>query len=368
METASIIGILNFISRWILFLVVTYRFIKTREKGWALLMFAFFINALDIESYILDPLGIQIKEEVYEIAGMIPNFLISLLIMWGVIHLKNKRAEIRHVIGMGVYVSLVYLWLFFAATPFFDGLPFAIRVLPSSLAFGVSLMYLGIMLRRYIVRKKTIEELFPWGLILLGALNLMYPLIREMAGFVNVAFLLAGVFRVISAIGAVKFAFYPIMPPQRKREKILPKEIYLFTDSKEVEYMFPTLFLENNVIIITRKDPRTFQLGNDSIIYWITRVREGNIEDDPRIFAISPTKIDILVDLVAKGLKQGYNVVYVDAFEYLMLENGFKAAFKFLLSLKDHVISKNGTLILVVKLDALEEKERKLIEREFSKF
>ncbi len=61
-------------------------------------------------------------------------------------------------------------------------------------------------------------------------------------------------------------------------------------------------------------------------------------------------------------------MVYIDAFEYLMLENGFRAAFKFLLSLKDRVISENGALILIVKLDALDEKERKLIEREFQKY
>ena len=368
METASIIGILNFISRWILFLVVTYKFTKTKEKGWALLMFAFFINAIDIESYILTPLGIPIKEDAYSIASMIPNFLIALLIIWGAIHLREKSSRLKHVIRLGVYVSFVYIWLFFAATPFFDKLPFAIKRIPSSFSLGGSLIYLGLILRRYVVRQHTAEELFPWGIILLGVLNLTYPFTRNIEWFANLAFLLAAVFRIISAVGAVNFVFYPIAPPQKEKRNIKPREIYLFTDSEEAIQAFPSLFSENNVIVITRKNPQTLPLENDTITYWITRVKEGNVEDNPRIFAISPTKIDILIDLVTKGLKQGYNVVYIDAFEYLMLENGFRAAFKFLLSLKDRVISENGALILIVKLDALDEKERKLIEREFQKY
>lgn len=36
----------------------------------------------------------------------------------------------------------------------------------------------------------------------------------------------------------------------------------------------------------------------------------------------------------------------VDGFEYLVVENGFENAFKFLLSLKDNVVSFSGTLIV----------------------
>jgi len=363
----SLIGLLNFISRWILFLTVAYKTIKTKEKSWALLTFAFFVNALDVETYILTPLGIQIKYEAYEIASMVPNFLIALLIIWGAIHLRIGRTKLKHVIRLGIYVSFAYIWLFFAATSSFDNLPFAIRRMPSSVALGGSLMYLGITLRKYVVRKHTIEELFPSGLILLGALNLTYPFTRNIEWFANMAFFSAAVFRLMAAIGAFKFVFYPVSEPKHKvKGKI--SGIYIFPNESKVRETFSNLFTENNVIVITRKDPRIFSMENDMLIYWITKIKEGMISDNPRIFAISPTKIDILIDLITKGLKQGYNVVYLDAFEYLMLENGFESAFKFLLSLKDRVMAENGTLIFVVSLDALSEKQRKLIEREFTKY
>ena len=129
-------------------------------------------------------------------------------------------------------------------------------------------------------------------------------------------------------------AFF-IAPPKKDRETMTPRNAYLFSNSEEVKRVFPNLFSENNVIVITRKNPRTFPVGDNMIIYWITRIEECSICDGSRIFAISPTKMDILVNPITKGLKQGYNVVYIDAFEYLMLENGFESAFKFLLSLKD---------------------------------
>ncbi len=50
-----IIPLINFISRWTLLVASVYQAKKTREKGWVLLSAAFLIDALDMESYIMNP-------------------------------------------------------------------------------------------------------------------------------------------------------------------------------------------------------------------------------------------------------------------------------------------------------------------------
>ncbi|WP_457752959.1 DUF835 domain-containing protein [Thermococcus sp.] len=360
-----LIGITNFISRWILFFAITFKAIKTKEKGWVLLSFAFFINALDVEHYILNPLGISIKPGAYELASIIPNFLFAILIVWGTIHLK-EGTKVKHIVILGMSVVFCYLWIFFASTSIFEEIPFAVRRIPSSWAFGGALIYLGIALRRYVIKRNSLQEMFPLGLVLLGILNLTYPFTRNISWFADIAFLLAAVFRIIAAMGATRFVFYNIEPPKRKEVTMYPGA-YFAINEKEVFEKFPRLFLENNVVAITRKSPRFFPFENGILIYWITKVKDGFIDDRQRIFAISPTKIDILIDLVTRALEEGYNLIYMDAFEYIMIENDFKTAFKFLLSLKDRVLSKNKTLIVVVNLEALEKRERKLIEREFER-
>jgi len=100
-------------------------------------------------------------------------------------------------------------------------------------------------------------------------------------------------------------------------------------------------------------------------VYWVTKLEEESIKKEDHIYPISPTKMDILIDLITKNLEHGYESVYIDTFEYLVLENGFESASKFLFSLKDRVISKNKLLILILDPRTLTEKQMALIEREF---
>ncbi|AHF80168.1 Hypothetical protein TES1_0782 [Thermococcus paralvinellae] len=366
----DVIPILNFISRWVIFVVVAYKFTKTKEKGWLLLSLAFFLNAIEPENYVIKPLGLQINPAVEEVLIMVNAFLIGFILLWGAIHIKKPTSDVNDVMYFAIFSSAAYIWVFIMSTSELSNLSysFTLKMLFPLAVYGFANMYAAKVLYAHVPKRDYVAMLFPVGMFLLGALNLTYPFTRNIEWFAPYGFLMGAIFRVIMAIGAVKFVFYPITPPRREKRTIASRNFYLFTNPDEVRQMFPNLFSENNVIMITRKDPRMFSMENDMLIYWITKIKEGIIDDNPRIFAMSPTKIDILIDLVTKGLKQGYNVVYIDAFEYLMLENGFESAFKFLLSLKDRVIGENGTLIFVVSLDALSEKQRKLIEREFTKY
>ena len=359
---------LNFFSRWVLFFAIAYKAVTTREKSWVLLSFATFVDALNIESYILTPLGLTIKPDAYDIAGKIPNFLIAALLGWGALKLKRRKTTFRDTLYIGLFVVTAYLWVFLLATQFFDRFPhsFFLKSIYPSFALGFSMIFFGYVLRDYVISKRSLEELFPWGLILLGALNLTYPITRPLEWFAHPAFFAAAIFRLMAAVGALVFILYPLKSPSREPTLVLQSRALIFTREEAFIKRFPDLFHRANVILITRKDPRWVKkhINQHNVVFWITKAREGDVEGTP-IYAISPTKIEILIDLVNRELEQGYNVVYIDAFEYLIIEDSFESALKFLLSLRDRVLSHNAALILILNIKILDERQKAILMREF---
>jgi len=369
MNADTAIGIVNFVSRWILFFAVSYKAYQTREKGWALLSAAFFINALDVESYIFGPLGIHINPGAYPVASQIPNFLVAVLLIWGALHLEYETTQLRHVIYVSLFVVASYLWLFLVAADVF-GDNFILKYSFPAFAYGGMLIYFGIVLRKKEVPYWSVDALFPWGLILLGALNLTYPVGRNVHWYAKIAFLLGAAFRVISAVGAFKFVFVPFLPA---KVEVPPHEIpsgaFLFYTNEKVSEKMGKVEALPNLIRITREDVDSIKekMNQSALVFWATRVVEGEISKNPEIYAISPTKIDILTDLIAKAVERGYRVIYIDAVEYLILENGFERTFKFLLNVKDRILLKGGTMILVVDPEALDTNQRRILEREFER-
>lgn len=165
-----IIPILNFISRWALFIASVYQAKKTREKGWVLLSAAFLIDALDMESYVLGPLGIKFREDAYPVASVVPNFAMALLFLWGARHVKYGKTDFRDAIYAAVFGIVSYVWVFLVASnlKLFEDPPTVVYSLPS-LLFGLSMIYFGYVLLGGATMPKSIERLFPYGLILLGA-------------------------------------------------------------------------------------------------------------------------------------------------------------------------------------------------------
>ncbi|WP_297065328.1 DUF835 domain-containing protein [Thermococcus sp.] len=365
---SDLIPYLNFISRWALFIAVTYKAYETRDKGWVLISTASLIDALDMEDYILNPLGIHINPQAYAIAARIPNFFFGILIIWGAFHLKYGRTEFKHTIYLSALTIMSYIWLFLLATDVFKS-PTERALLPS-LVLGGALIYLGCILDKYVISRGTPEVLFPWGLILLGALNVTYPVTRFIDWFAPIGFFLGGIFRFVAAVGAIKFVFYPVTPLSVRRNPSPPQGVFLFRSRGETFRKLGKLCSIPGTVVITREDLRTLKnnLNPETLVFWITRAKEGKLEEKPLIYAISPTKIEILTDLIARALAQGYRTIYVEAFEYLMLENGFENSIKFLLNLKDRVVAEGGTLVLVINPEVLNEKQRRIIEREFEEF
>ncbi|WP_297506929.1 DUF835 domain-containing protein, partial [Thermococcus sp.] len=258
-------------------------------------------------------------------------------------------------------------WLFLLATDVF-GNNFILQSSVPSLFYGGALIYFGAVLWRYVISQNKVEALFPLGLILLGALNITYPVTRNIEWFAPIGFMLGAIFRLTAATGALRFAFYEILPPRKPSSTGMPPGAFMISPSTQNKAL-PDFCSKPGIIVITRMPPSKIleKVHPESIVFWVTRVSEGKLNDKPVIYAVSPTKMGILTDLLAKAIERGYVTVYMDTFEYLMVENGFENALKFILSLKDRIISVGGTIILVIDYDALSTKELKLLEKEFKK-
>lgn len=364
---SEFIPLLNFFSRWLLFGAVAWKAYKTRDKGWALLAAALFIGALDIENYILSPLGITIPQPAYDVASKVPDFYIALLTIWGALHLRYEKTNFNHVIYLAILLVASYVWLFLLAINFF-GNNFTVKALFPSLLLGGSLIYVSYVLWNHVVSRRLLDRLFPVGLGIVGLLNLTYPFGRPVVWYSNMAFFLAAIGRLLAAVGAFTFVFYPLSEPMKKpKVPSITQGAYLARDRKEIQKILPEFF-ENDIIAVTRLSPAEIvgKFTPASMVFWITKAKEGQVSDSPKVIAISPTKLGILQDLIVREIERGYRTVYVDAFEYLVIEVGFQVAFKFLLSVRDFVLSKGGTLVLVANPEALKEQEWKLVLREFT--
>ncbi|ANF23081.1 hypothetical protein A7C91_07815 [Thermococcus piezophilus] len=359
---------LNLISRWILFGVAAYKTYKERSKGWMFLMVAFLLSAITPEQLLLEPLGLKLVPEVAFVLGMVNTALQGLFLLLAARYLETPNPTMRDsivILGFGIFS---YLWLVVTnTTHFYPDL--TIRALGPFLVYALGYVYAGIVFYRYIIVKKFEQLLFPVGMMLLGLLNATYPVTATWKWFVPYGFFLGTMFRIMMASGALSFMFYLFFHIEPEVERDIPPGAFLYPTRESVTREFGDWELEPGLLMITRKDVNKLkqQINPEAIVFWITRTKEGKLHDSPTIYAISPTKIDILIDLIARAVERGYRVVYIDAFEYLILENGFDNAIKFLLNVKDRVLANKGTLILVVNSSALDTFQKKILEREFSR-
>ncbi|ASJ15735.1 hypothetical protein A3L04_00915 [Thermococcus chitonophagus] len=106
-------------------------------------------------------------------------------------------------------------------------------------------------------------------------------------------------------------------------------------------------------IAITRNPPEIFRekLGLKlTPVIWISKVQH---ED-----AISPTRLEYLIQRLADFLKSVDvdKVILIDCVDYLILENGEDAVFKFITTLKDLATLNRGILIVSIEKEALSDK------------
>jgi len=108
------------------------------------------------------------------------------------------------------------------------------------------------------------------------------------------------------------------------------------------------------VLAVTRTPSHYEEAGIPYI--WITPAGGGENAIDPR--ALAPL-LQKLVDSVEPG-----TVVILDGIEYLIIENGFSSVFRFLTNLKDRLLLKGASLLVVVDPMTFDEKQLSILERE----
>ncbi len=137
-------------------------------------------------------------------------------------------------------------------------------------------------------------------------------------------------------------------------DPLMLRGFYLYNEGNGIEKLLKRLGGGAKVLAVTRNpDP----LRNTGVPYiWMTKlnVKEG----------VLPTRLAPLLQYIVDRA-DGNTVVLVDCVEYLIIENGFKAVFKFLTTLKDYLSTKGATLILIVNRKTMDKRELTLLEKEF---
>ncbi|AEK72587.1 membrane protein, conserved [Thermococcus sp. 4557] len=357
---------LNLISRWVLFGVAAYKTRREESGGWMLMMFAFLLAAIDPERLLLEPLGLSLVSSVSFVLDMINTAFQGVLLILAAEHLNPSTPSLRNsVLALGVGV-LAYLWIVITNVSTVE-VSFFLKSFGPMMVYVAGYIYMGLLLYRHVISRRWGQMLLPTGMVLLGFLNATYPVTAAWPWFIPYGFWLGTLFRIMMAIGALSFVLWPFVFPAPDDGHEVPRGAFMYPSRAAARRALGEFERIPNMILITRRDVNSLEdvLHPNAVVFWMTRVSEGELSDSPRVYAISPTKIDILTDLMAGALARGYTVVVVEAVEYLIVENGFESAFKFLLNIKDRVLLQGGTMALIVDPASLEKQQLKILEREF---
>jgi hypothetical protein len=134
---------------------------------------------------------------------------------------------------------------------------------------------------------------------------------------------------------------------------------------KEVYAKFQELTKKEGIpsLAVTRDPPEVFRekLGlTVTPVIWVSKV--------PSEDAVEPTRLPYLLEKLKAFLQSADidKVILMDCVEYLMIENGDQAVFKFLTNLKDLALLNRGILLVPVDKNALDEKTLGLLTSELS--
>ena len=354
---------LNFVSRWVLFLVVSYKAHRERSIGWAYMSISFLLAAIDPERLILEPLGFHLNPEVSYVLDMVNTVFQGVLAFMAAIYIREFEPALGvRLIPLTLGV-MAYLWIVITNVGELH-LSFFVRTIFPVAVYSVAFLYLGYIIIRYSVSGSIASYIFVLGMTLLALLNLSYSYTVTLPWFRPYGFLLGTLFRVMMAVGAIGVAIWTV---SRVQPFLNRGEVVSIVQEPDRDRLLDELKSSPNSILVTRRNIKYLEnsLSKSSMVFWITRAVEGELEKDPPVYAISPTKLGILLDLITKALESGYINVYIDSVEYLVLENGFKTTLKFLLNLKDRVLSRNGRMVISIDSGALEPNQVKILRREF---
>lgn len=138
--------------------------------------------------------------------------------------------------------------------------------------------------------------------------------------------------------------------------------LYLCTDDEACNALFASLLRQQPGLLVSRSPPNIARdsIGVDKVpVLWITKVENAN--------AVHPTNLAYLLHTLITFFEDQNipKVVLLEGIEYLVLENGFPAIFKFLTTLKDYALLNNSIVLVPIESRAHNEKELNMLLREF---
>ncbi|NJE53720.1 DUF835 domain-containing protein [Thermococcus sp. 21S9] len=111
--------------------------------------------------------------------------------------------------------------------------------------------------------------------------------------------------------------------------------------------------LPDRKVLITRKMPE--EVPDSNIIHiWVTRVRHPQ--------AVDPTNLYVIEQRVWDSLSKGAKNVILDAFEYLLLENGLERTLRFVGKLRDMALLSDSNFYVTVS-DGVDERVLAMLKR-----
>jgi hypothetical protein len=359
----NLIYLLNVSSRLLLFIVVAYKAYRERSDEWIYMTLAFLLAAFTPERFLLEPLGFHLRPDVAFSLDMVNTLAQGVIAMLAALYVKKMTPEPEER-AVPIFIGVLAYFIVVLTSVSELNLGFTTKTVAPLAVYSGGYIYLGYTILRYAIPRDLASELFSIGMISLGALNATYPYTATLTWFRPIGFFFGTIFRFVIALGAIGVVFWPVRRIVTT-SKIRSGAFMVLSPSREV--LIEEAGELPNPILVTREDLKYIEsaLSESAMVFWITRVTEGELKKKPAVYAISPTKLGILLDMITRALESGYRAVYVDSVEYMILENGFKTTLKFLLDLKDRVISMGGRMVMRVEPENLTENQLRILKREF---
>jgi len=223
------------------------------------------------------------------------------------------------------------------------------------LAYGVS----GIFYTTVGVVLLEVREIYPGSGSLLGAIvfihgvhKMDYPFLRPVLWFAPIGFALGALLNAIEAMIFLRLLLSErFLKPERELGGI-ESGVFLVPPKTLNRYVIE--LSDFPVLAFTRKTgfPESWE------VHTITTL--------PGAGNIAPTQLHRILERARSYLAGAHRegskgVVVIDCFEYLMMYSDFRSVLKFLATLADYTVLYEGTLVITVDDDSLEERELRIL-------
>lgn len=203
--------------------------------------------------------------------------------------------------------------------------------------YGNSLKYLGILL------------------IVYGAHEMDYPLLRPVDWFAPFGFSLSAILTLLIAYSFVRLAGgeeFLKLPQERSKPLKEIKPGLALLSPEEYKKLLPAI--KDLPILAFTRNPR--EAPENWTVYTISQIERER--------TVSPTNLPRITEIVNRYLKAGNGgVALIDGIEYIHIYNGFEATAKWLSTLGDIAYVNNGSVIVVTEKETWDEREWNLLMR-----